>query len=36
MEAIKPYIDLADKVLWRIGYKNIVIGGIVGTATLAW
>lgn len=36
MEAIRPYVECVDKILWRIGYKNIVIGGIVGTATLAW
>lgn len=35
MEVIKPYIDLADKVLWRIGYKNVFVGGLVGTACLA-
>ena len=35
MQAIKPYIELVDKVLYRIGYSNIIIGGIVGTAALA-
>lgn len=35
MEAIKPYIEFVDKVLWRVGYKNIVFGGIFGTAALA-
>jgi hypothetical protein len=35
MEVAKKYIDLADRVLWRIGYKNIVFGGVVGAAFLA-
>ena len=35
MQAIKPYIELVDKVLYRIGYSNIIIGGIVGTGALA-
>jgi hypothetical protein len=35
MEAIKQYVDLADKIMWRIGYKNIAVGGLVGTACLA-
>jgi hypothetical protein len=35
MEAIKQYIDCADRILWRIGYKNIAVGGLVGTAFLA-
>ena len=35
MEVIQKYVDYADRVLWRIGYKNVVVGGVVGTAFLA-
>lgn len=35
MEAIKQYVDFADRILWRIGYKNVVVGGLMGTAFLA-
>jgi hypothetical protein len=35
MQAIKPYIELVDKVLYRIGYSNIIVGGLTGAATLA-
>jgi hypothetical protein len=36
MEVAKKYIDFADKILWRVGYKNVVFGGVVGAACLAW
>jgi hypothetical protein len=35
MELAKKYIDCADRILWRIGYKNIVFGGVLGAALLA-
>lgn len=35
MEVIQKYVDCADKILWRIGYKNLIFGGVFGTACLA-
>ncbi len=35
MDAFKPIIQKVDNVLWRIGYKNIMVGGIIGSAYLA-
>lgn len=33
MQALKPYIDIASKIYWRVGFTNIVFFGL-ATATL--